>query len=404
MYLKLAWRNLWRNKKRTFIIVISISFAVLFASATHSFKQGQYSRMIRNTVQFFTGYMQIHSEGFWDDRSIDKCFPMQDSLINVISKVPGVQQVVPRLESFALCSSGPKTKGAMVVGINPQLENELTNLKKKLVDGEYLEAGEHKALLTEGLSKSLGLTTGDTVLMVSQGYHGANAVNKYPIKGIIKYPLPDLNDNLMYLPLQTAQFFYDTQGLITGYSFLVENNSVEEAMLATNQSFSSENFEVMDWKEMLPDLVQTIEFDRTVSKMILTMLYVIIGFGIMGTFFMMVYERNYEFAMLLASGMNTWRLIYTFTLELILIALVGSIVGVIVSVPVITYYFYNPIPVTGDTAIALQNIGIEPFITFSLSPQIFINQVIVVVAITLLLGMYPVLKLRKLKVVESIKG
>ena len=179
MLLTLAWRNIWRNKRRTLITIGSITFAVVLACIMRSMQLGSYERMIDNSVRFFTGYIQVHKNGFWDDKTIDNSFTPGDELIGQIEQLPNVEAVVPRIESFALASYEMQTKGAMVLGIDPDREDFLTEVNKsRLTEGEPLKADDDGALIGKGLAEYLKMDIGDTLVLISQGYHGANAAGK----------------------------------------------------------------------------------------------------------------------------------------------------------------------------------------------------------------------------------
>ncbi len=115
MILKLAWRNIWRNRKRSIITATSILIAVFLSLLMRSMQLGMYKHMIDNVVGSYTGYIQIHNKGYWDERSIDNAVTINDSLINKIKALKGVKEVLPRLESFGLLSAGDLTK---VISIN----------------------------------------------------------------------------------------------------------------------------------------------------------------------------------------------------------------------------------------------------------------------------------------------
>src|SRR5690606_17117071 len=153
MYLTLAYRNIWRNRRRTLITILSITFAVLLACIMRSMQLGSYDRMIENSVRFYTGYIQIHKKGYWDDKVIDNSMTMDMAMIQRIASVPGIDTYVPRLESFALASHGTQTKGAMVMGIDPHREHALTLLKDKVIDGQYLTTNDDGALIGQGLAE-----------------------------------------------------------------------------------------------------------------------------------------------------------------------------------------------------------------------------------------------------------
>ena len=122
-YLRLAWRNLWRNKKRTIIASSSVFFAVLLALGMRSLQKGSYDFMIDSSVRLSTGYIQIHAKGYWDERSLDKIMLLEKGVINELNRITGVTLIIPRLETFTLVSRGNGTKVSPIIGIDPDKES-----------------------------------------------------------------------------------------------------------------------------------------------------------------------------------------------------------------------------------------------------------------------------------------
>ncbi len=404
MNFKLAWRNIWRNKRRTLITLASIAFAVFFASIMQSMQLGSYDSMIRNSVSFYSGFAQIHKKGYWEEKSLENAMDWDVELDNRLNDLPDVINTVPRVQSFSLISFKEKTKASMVLGIEPALETKLTNIEANVIAGRYLKSNDQAIIIGTGLAAYLGLQLGDSVAMIGQGYHGINAVGKYAVIGIFKTPIAGFNDQTAYMPLAEAQYYFGLENQITS---LTINISEAADLNDTKQQVSSEvknsELQTMVWQEMMPELVQQIKLDYASGKIILYVLYMIIGFGMFGTFLMMSKERTYEFGMLMAIGMRRFKLKSLALLELILLSLAGVAAGAIISVPLITYLHFNPIPLTGEFAKIYEDFGIEPVINFSISPVILTNQTITILIISLVLSSYPVWFIHKLKVAAAIR-
>jgi putative ABC transport system permease protein len=211
---KIAWRNLWRNKKRTFITVSSIFFGVIFSALMGSMQEGSYQKMIENVARFYAGHAQIQDKDYPDNQSLNNSFVPSDSLINYLNHTEGIEMVVPRLESFALASSGNQTEGVMVLGVNPEKEDQMTDLSDKVVEGKYFD-GPSQLLAGKELADNLGISAGDTLVMISQGLHGVSAFGKYSVVGLFSHPNPELNRQLVYLPLAEARYFYQAFDHVT---------------------------------------------------------------------------------------------------------------------------------------------------------------------------------------------
>ena len=397
----MAWRNVWRNKKRTWITASSIAFAVFFAVVMQSMQLGSYERMIDNSVRFYTGHLAVHQEEYWEDKILDNSYEAGD-LSNLALDTDQVAVSVPRISSFALASFGNRTKGVMIHGIDPKKEATLTLLDKKVTRGNYLS--DEGLMIAEGLADYMDIGIGDTLVLISQGYHGVNAVGKYPVVGLLRFPVPEFNQTAVYMPLTTAQEFYGAPDMITSQSILLQQaKAMTEVQASIRQQLEGTALTVMNWEEMMPELIQGIEMDYYGGLMMIYILYAVIGFGILGTFLMMTKERTYEFGILNAIGMKRSKIMITVALEIVFLTFVGVVVGLTVSTPLVTYFYFNPIYFTGDYARAFESFGYEAILPFSMDPVIFYNQAIVVLLISLLLGLYPMMYIKRLKIIKALK-
>ena len=297
----------------------------------------------------------------------------------------------------------------MVIGIDPEKENAMTNLKSRMVEGEYLNIDDDGANVGSGVAEKLGLKVGDTLVLISQGYRGVNAAGKFPIKGIFKFGLPDLNKTLVYLPLPKAQYFYGAEGKIT--SLVLKINNQKEAPIAINavqNKLNNEQFELIDWNKMIPSLVETRELKEGSSNLILGILYFIISFALFGTILMMSKEREYEFGILVAIGMKRWKLYSSVWMETIFLGLIGAIIGILMSIPICYYFNVNPIDMGAlggdEIAEVYENFGIEPILPFAFEFKIFFEQAMIMFIITSILALYPLWKILTLKPVEAMRA
>lgn len=404
LYLTLAWRNVWRNRRRTLITLASVVFAVFFACLMKSMHLGSWEKMIDNAVRFYTGYVQVHRQGYWDERTLDNSFVWRPALQQLVQQQPGVTAVVPRLESSALASGEHRTKGALVLGIDPEPENQLTQLKKKLRQGRYLQRGDKQVLVAEGLARYLRLGVGDTLILISQGFRGVNAAGKYPVAGIVAFPSPQLNEQLVCLPLPEAQWLFGAEGRLTALALLVEDPArVSSLTEDLRRRLRGQGYEVMSWRQMLPELVQSFELDAIGGHVILFILYTVIGFGIFGTFLMMTAERRFEMGVMLAIGMHRLRLQAIMMLEIGMLALGGTLVGIGLSLALVQYLHWHPIPVSGDLAELYRKFGLEPIVPFSRKAVLFVQQAYVVLLITAVLGLYPLWFIQRLRPVSAMR-
>lgn len=404
-YLKLAWRNLWRNRTRTLITTAAVFFGVLLSAFMSSMQEGSYDHYIDTIVNYFSGYIQVHKKGYWDEKTINNSFSMGQEDLNAVRNTQNVTFTTPRLESFALASHGDITKGAMVIGVDPLKEDSITEISGKLIDGEFLSDGDDGAIIAEDLANYLKLGVADTLVLLSQGYHGATAAGLFRIKGIISHPSPELNRLLVYLDLQRSREFYSAHGMNTSLVVMIEDNKYLNAVADSLEAkLDRDKFEVMTWEEMEPVLLQQIESDRASGRIMKAILYVVIGFGILGTVMMMMAERRKEFGVIMAVGMQKYRLSVVIFLETLMVGMLGVVAGIIASLPLNYYFYLNPIPLTGKAAEMINDMGFDPIMKFSMDPVVFYNQALTIFLITIVIVIYPLVTIFRTKVIEALRA
>lgn len=402
--IKLAWRNLWRNKRRTLITVASIFFGVLLSAYMTSMQEGSYSKMVEIVVKFYSGYMQVHHEDYWENKSINNVFDYDQALVDQIKKHKEVDYVIPRLESFGLASAEELTRGAALFGVVPDIENQLTGISDKVVTGSYLQPDDDGVLIGDGLARFLNLQVNDTLVILSQGYHGVSAAGKFPVRGLIRHISPELNKSIIYMELKTCQEFLGAENKLTS---LVVNVADNDAMKRTLKNLKREihsPYSVMSWEEMQPEVVQQIEGDRAGGVIMKAILYIVIAFGILGTIMMMIAERKREFGVMISIGMQKKKLAVILFFETIFIGLLGIVSGILVSLPLIILQSHHPIPLTGQAAQTMEEFGFEPFMFFSTVPEVFWHQALSIFILSVLIGIYPIVSALKIKEIKALHG
>lgn len=400
----MAWRNLWRKPWRTIITSGSVFFGVLFAAFMTSMQYGSYESMIDNVVKFYSGYMQIFTEDYHDNKTINNTFEMSEELLSIVENEKEITYYTPRLEYFTLTSSDEITKGAIIIGVDPQSENDVTNLEKWVHKGKYLEEKDNGVLVAIDLAKYLKIGIGDTLVLYGQGYHGVMAAGLYPVKGILKFPSPELNKQFVYMELKTAQEFFSAPNRLSSLVMMVEDHYHLPPAIRHLKKEVKSPFMIMSWAELQPELVSMIEGDRAGGTVMKGILYMIITFGIFGTILMMISERSRELGVMIAIGMQRMRLGIILFFETLFIGILGAVAGIAASIPLAYYFYKNPIPLTGDAANTMIDMGIEPFMYFSVQPDVFYTQAITVLIITLIIALFPIYKSFTIKLTKALKA
>lgn len=361
--------------------------------------------MTNSMVASYTGFIQIHAKGYWESKSIDDSFIFSDSLKSRLNSDKRITGYVERIENFALSATRSTTKGAMVVGTDPEAEKLMTQLHERVDTGSYFEADDKAVLIGAGLAQYHKVTVGDTIVLLGQGYHGTNAAGKYPIKGIVKFGSPDLSKQLIMLPIKEAQRLYGTEGHISNLVLLIDNAEDASKISSDFGQSLGNNLEIMAWPELVPDLVDMIEADRVEGYIFMFILYMVISFGIFGTVLMMMAERQHEFGVLIAVGMKRSKLAFVLLIEVVTVSLLGAMVGILGAYPVIGYFYLNPIRFGGEEAgKMMEEYGMEPILQPSLDIGVFIQQATIVAIVASAISIYPFISVLRMSAIKAMRS
>ena len=406
MIFKIAWRNIYRNKKRTLITVTSIFAALFLIILMRALQFGFYDNIIKTVVESYAGYVEVHAEGYWDNQSLDNSMEVNQKLINDISSVEGVENIVQRLQTFSLISMGEKTKGGVINGVDISDEQKITDWNKKMVSGSF-DLGENEIIVGKGIAEYFDIRENDTLILYGQGYRGMMAAGKYPVKGVIDLKNPDLNKLGIFMTIESARNYVSSEEISTHIIIDKEQYYDEEKIVKDLSQILSKDYEIMTWKKTLPEIEQTITADSAGGLIMAFILYIIVVFGMFGTVLMMTEERKYEFGVLISIGMSRIRLFGIILIETIILSMIGVLLAIILTYPISYYFNLNPIDMAvlmGEGADQmLEDLGFSPLAPMSISWDIPLSHALVIFIFSLLISIYPAIKILNLNPVKSMK-
>lgn len=403
-YFIIAWRNLWRNKRRTIITAASLFFGIFFSVMMTSMQKGSFENMINNMARFYTGYIQIQHSEFNETPGVNNSFTISDDKLSEINSIPGIISLSQRIETFALASNNEKTFPAAIFGISPSLEDKKSGLSNFLTEGSYLVDNTNDIMIGKVLADNLNIGVGDSLILYGQGYHGITAVGLYRVCGLLDFPLPELSKRIIYMDLKNCQEFASMDNRITSSVIMVQNTTEVPDVVNKLKNIEIEETSVYTWEELMPEILQLIEGKESSGAMVKTLLFMIIGFGVLSTIIMLMNERKRELAVMVSIGFKKGRLLLMMLFESMMIGLLGLTAGLGISYPIFYYLYKNPIKVTGEMAETYKSMGFEPIIAFSVEPMIFIVPAIIVIGIFMLVSLYQIYFVAKLNVVKSVRS
>ncbi|MDG5767594.1 ABC transporter permease [Balneolales bacterium ANBcel1] len=404
IYIKLAWRNIWRKRRRTLITVSAIVFAVIAAIMMQSVNRGSYEMIIDRTVSFSTGYIQLQDYRFDDESSLDNAFYYDEEIRDqVLGADERITHLIPRIETFMLAANGGYTRGSVVLGVDLEKEHRFNNFRDYLDDGRFFEPGEQAVVIGSGLSDRLQLAAGDTLILIGQGRFGMSASGLFEISGVIRHPIRDLDNMAVYMPLESAQWLLSAEDHLTALLISPERERQTGSVAASLKSeFEDGELVVLTWPELMPELLELMELDLAGPRFITLVLYIVIGFGFLGTVLTMTMERLREFGVLLSIGMKRGRLCAVVFLETLFISIIGVLAGMAAAWGIL--WLINPIRLSGDAAVALLDMGFEPLLPMSFAADQFYMQGFYVFLIAMVVFLFPLVKISRLNILDAARS
>jgi putative ABC transport system permease protein len=407
--IKMAWRNIWRNPRRTILTISAIVFASTLLIFMLSFQLGSYGAMINASVRIHTGHLQVQAKGYQDKKSMRLVVPDPSAVGELMDGIPEVDAYTFRANAFSLASSEERTYGALVIGVDPVRESRVSSLPQLIRQGSYLaEHDANQALLGQLLAKNLRAELGDEVTILGQGRDGSIAATVVKIKGIYRSGMDDFDRSSLHIPLQLFQDVYSMRGAVhevvaIGRS-LSDVDEMKRAVRAGLRRLDQKNpLVVLDWNEIMPGLLQAIKLDLVSGIIFWFILIVVVAFSILNTFLMAVFERTREFGVLMAIGTTPGRLTRLLLIESAAMTMIGISLGIICGC-LLTWYFQVHGINLGGASELMSQYGISGRMYPRLSLITALSGPGAVLIITVLTALYPAFKVRRLKPVEAMRA
>ncbi|MCK4852589.1 MAG: ABC transporter permease, partial [Candidatus Omnitrophica bacterium] len=330
---KLAWRNVWRNKRRTILTLLTIVVGCGMIIFMNSLAKGGHDQMIEDAIIINTGHIQIHEKGFWDNQTIDYAFQTKRPLRKAIESDKRISGYSFRIHAGCLLSFEGNTSGAVVQGVDPKLETKVSNIHKKIISGgRYLIPGDTTHIVIgETLAKNIGAKAGSIISMISQGFDGSIAAERLTVVGLFRTGNPEYDRTLLIMPLAQARETFTMMSYIHSVTIrLTESEHTKAVKNSLSSTVQTDKIEVMGWDELMPELVQFIVMDDVSAYIFDLILFLVVAFGILNTIQMSVFERTREFGIMLSIGTRPGQVVKMILVESIVISLMGIFLGIAV--------------------------------------------------------------------------
>ena len=403
--LLLAWRNVGRNPRRSGLTMLAVAFAATLLVFMLSFQFGAYEDMINASVKLNTGHLQIQAAGYNAKPEIRKTVNDPAGVAQAARKVSGLVGVSTRSRAFVLAASDHRTRGAMVIGVDPDTEPTVSTLPAQIQSGRYLRKDDPGAAVIGTLmAERLKVTVGNELTLLGQAKDGSVAATVVRIVGIYKAGIDEFDRSSLQVSLAEFDQVFYMQGAVHTVVVLVERlGDIAAAKRALTQEKELAGLAILDWEELMPGLKQSIQLDLVSGIIMYILLIIVVAFSILNTFLMAIFERTREFGVLMAIGTRPGRLVRLVLAESMAMTFVGLAVGMILGAGITLYFSIHGIGL-GQAGELMSQYGISNRLYPRLSWLSLLAGPAAVLVITFITALYPALRIPRLKAVEAMRA
>lgn len=404
--LRLAWRNLWRHPRRTWLTIGAMVFCNVLMVFAVSMQVGTYGLMIENGLQSLIGHMQVQAPDYKDDQK------MRQTVDDVVPLAQGLREelasdlVAARGQTFALASSEDRSFGIAVVGVEPAFERNVSNIPGAVSAGRYLDDNDAAEIVVgEALARNLKVGVGDELTLLGSGRDGSFAAAVVNVVGLFRTGMGDFDRSITEIPLGLFQDVFYMEG--SGHQVVIRAPTIEQApdlqQRVTALLADDADVVVHGWDALAPGLKQAIQADMGSAFFMYGLLVILVAFSVLNTQLMSVLERTHEFGITMALGLKPMRLGMLVMLETFIMGLVGLAIGAAIGLLLVLWLSDIGIAFEGMEEIAADFNMADRIYPAASWISVFAGPSVVFV-FTVLAAVYPAVRLRLLQPVEAMRA
>ncbi len=399
--IEVSWRNLWRNRTRTNVTIAAVALCIAILIIFQSMIVGLIEKAVFNTTNLVIGEVQIHANGYLNDKSLYKDLKNTEKIKSIAKK--NNIGLVERSYGFGLISSGTKSAGTQFWGVNPESELMHFDFAKHINQGTFLNSSSsNKIVLGNKLALSLAAEVGTELVVFVQGADGSLGNDLFYVSGILKNVADNIDRSAAIILENDFNILFSSNNMIHEIALNSKGN-FEAEEIQNLMSAEIKDVEIDTWKQLMPTIALMTEkmsvFMRTLFSLIFT---IAAGLGVMNTMIMSTYDRMKEFGIIRAIGATPWRIIKQVSLEAIILTFIASIIGTIVGLSAALYFQKYGFVVSGQGNFSFGGVVMDPIWKASVSLEIILLPIGLMMLTSILSSLYPASIAARIKPVEAI--
>jgi putative ABC transport system permease protein len=403
--LALAWRNIWRNKRRSLLTLMAVAASCTLLIFMMAMQKGSYASMIKNTVGAQTGHIQVQHVDYIEDGALESALSGPGDIMAAVSNVPGVLAVAPRISAPVLASHSNHTFGALLLGVDPELEKGFSKIPHVVSAGRWLKADDKEGVvLGHLLATNLAVGVGDELVFLGQGRDGSTAAARQTVRGVFRFGMDEMDRAVLVGHIAMLQETHAMEDAATAVAVMLTGDRQRTAAAAAMRAALKEESDlaVREWPELLPGVMQTIRMDWNTGLIMYAVLVLVVAFGVANTFLMAFLERIREYGVLLSLGMGPVRMGLMAYTESVLLTLAGLAVGTGLGSAWAYWLQVQGWEFAAEGHLT-SKYGVDPILYGELSWEVVGWAVGIVFVMTVAMAVYPAAKASRLRPVEAMR-
>jgi putative ABC transport system permease protein len=402
MLIALAWKNIWRNKKRSLIILTAIALGIWAGLFSVAVMIGSWDTTVNSTIDRHLSHLQIHTKAFKDDNLISNYIPDGPDLADNIRKLPQVKDVSARVLIEGMASSPGSSSGTNIIGVNPEHEKNVTTIANYIIDGEYFKGIKRNPILVGSkLANKLGLKLRSKVVLSFQNIDTTLTYAAFRVSGIFRTESSMFDGSNVFVKQSDLYKVINNDRIVSEIAVRLKSSNDLDSTLAQLRGMYP-SLVIESWKQLAPELELTYQFMIVELEIFLGIIMAALLFGITNTMLMSVMDRVREFGVLLAVGMKRMRVFLLILFETAILSFFGGIIGMMLGSLTIWYFSDKGI----DLSLFTEGFSAwgMPSILYPALPLSFYGILTSMIILTAIIAsIYPSVKTIKLRPADAIR-
>lgn len=405
MIAAISWRNVWRNKLRSIVIIMAISAGLTGGIFTVAMYNGLTDQKLRTAIDTQTAHLQVHAKGFQQNKDIRLHMRDAEKIQAEADDLAAVRAIAPRLVATAMAATSNANTGVQLNGVVPEMEKGVSTINQSVMEGDYFgEVRKNQILISARTAKKLKVGLNGKVIVTMQDIQGDIVGAAFRVSGIFRTAHSMFDDANVFVRKGDLERILSMEGMVNEIALRLQDIEAVPAVQDHLQAaFSPQETDIQSWREIQPELAYINDAAWQMNFLILIIILLALAFGILNTMLMAIFERIREIGVLMAVGMSKFRIFMMIILETVFLSLTGAAVGMLIS----AWLVYA----TGKSGIdlsmfaqGLESFGLSSMVYPQLEPDFYVTLAIMVIIAALVSSLYPAVKALKLKPVEAIHG